>query len=250
MQFNSGHDAILQNTRGTVLADVNPLLRLVYLWMTVGLVVTGIVAAVVASNIETVFSIANAWIVIIIAQLALVVGISWGISKVSPAVATILFLIYSGTVGLTVGVAVFVAMYSTSTGINPALPNITPVAQAFFTTAGLFGTMTVVGFTTKVDLSKYSTFFMMALIGLVIAMVVNIFLRSDMFSIIISVIGVLLFTALTAYDTQKIKNLAMQPEYQQYSDDMKKLSILGALTLYLDFINLFLFLLRLFGRRD
>src|SRR5688572_30580179 len=142
MQYNSGHDAILQNTRGNVLADVNPLLRLVYLWMTVGLVVTGIVAAVVASNIETVFSIANAWIVIIIAQFALVIGISWGISRVSPAVATILFLIYSGTVGLTVGVAVFVALYSTSTGINPAVPDITPVAQAFFTTAGLFGVMT------------------------------------------------------------------------------------------------------------
>jgi len=107
--------------------------------------------------------------------------------------------------------------------------------------------MTVIGFTTKVDLSKFSTFFLMALIGLVIAMLINMFLRSDAFSLVISAFGVLLFTALTAWDTQKIKNLAAQPEYQQYSDDMKRLSILGALTLYLDFINLFLFLLRLFA---
>jgi FtsH-binding integral membrane protein len=251
MRYDNGHDAILRNSQSSALplADVNPLLRLVYMWMTLGLVVTGIVAALVASNIETVISISRFWIVIVIAQLALVMGISWGINKLSPGLASILFVIYSGTIGLTVGVAVFVAMFNTARGLNPAVPDITPVAQAFFTTAGLFGAMTVVGFTTKVDLSKYSTFFMMAILGLVIAMVVNIFLRSDGFSIIISVIGVILFTGLTAYDTQKIKNLAAQPGMQEYSDDMRKLSILGALTLYLDFVNLFLFLLSLFGRR-
>lgn len=247
MRYDNGHDAILQNSRSTAfpIADVNPLLRLVYLWMTVGLVITGAVAAFIASDIQRVMSIANGWIFIVILQLALVIGLSWGIRRVSPSVATILFLVYSASVGLTVGVAVFVAMYSSSKGLD--VPDIMPVAKAFFTTAGLFGAMTVVGFTTKVDLTKFSTFFMMALIGLAIAMIANMFIQSDMFSLAISAFGVLLFTGLTAYDTQKIKNMAAMPEYQQYSDDMSKLSILGALTLYLDFINLFLFLLRLFA---
>jgi FtsH-binding integral membrane protein len=246
--FDNGHDAILQNSRSSAfpLADTNALLRLVYLWMTVGLVVTAGVAAFIASDIDRVMSISRGWIVIIVLQLGLVLALSWGIRRFSPTVASIMFVVYSAAVGLTVGVAVFVAMYSTAKGIG-APPDIMPVAKAFFSTAGLFGAMTVVGFTTKVDLSKFSTFFMMALIGLVIAMLINMFLRSDMFSLVISAFGVLLFTALTAWDTQKIKNLAAQPEYQQYSDDMKRLSILGALTLYLDFINLFLFLLRLFA---
>lgn len=236
--FDNGQEAVLRNTRVGTLADVNPLLRLVYLWMSLGLLVTAGVSFAIAQNEQFVFSIARAWYVIVFLQLGLVLGLSWGIRRVSPAVATGLFFVYAGSVGLTLGV-IFYALVKGGEGMA--------IAKAFFTTAGLFGAMTVVGFTTKVDLSKFSTFFMMGLIGLVIAIIVNMFLRSDGLSFIISVVGVLLFTALTAWDTQKIKMLAMQPELQTYSDDMRKLSILGALELYLDFINLFIFLLRLFA---
>ena len=107
--------------------------------------------------------------------------------------------------------------------------------------------MTLVGLTTKTDLSKYSTYFTMGLIGLFIAMIVNMFLGSGPLDYVISIFGVLLFTALTAYDTQRIAQMASNPKMQVSSEDTLKFSIMGALTLYLDFINLFLFLLRLFG---
>jgi uncharacterized protein len=232
-----------------VMTDARPLLRLVYLWMTVGLVITGAVAAFIASDMERVFSLVTgpAWMLLIFVQLGMVLGLSWGISRMSPTFATGMFLLYSAVTGLTVGVAAFAAMVRVDPKSLNLVYDVAPVAKAFFTTGGLFGAMTIIGFTTKVDLSRYSTFFMMALIGLVIAMVVNIFLRSDAFSFAISAFGVLLFTALTAWDTQKIKNLAAQPEFSDFSDSTRKLAVLGALTLYLDFINLFLFLLRLFS---
>jgi FtsH-binding integral membrane protein len=110
--------------------------------------------------------------------------------------------------------------------------------------------MTIVGYTTKTDLTRYSSYFMMGLIGLVIAMVVNMFLGSGPLDFAISIFGVLLFTGLTAYDTQKIKEMAADPSIEASGSLAAKLGILGALQLYLDFINLFLFLLRLFGRRD
>lgn len=222
--------------------SVQPLLRLVYMWMGLGLLVTGVVSFVIASDVNLVMGVSNFWLPLVIGQLALVFGLSWAIGRISAPVATALFFVYAALNGLMFG-AIFFAYISAGNGYA--------IANAFFTTAGLFGVMTVVGFTTKVDLSKYSTFFMMALIGLVIAMVVNFFLQSTMVEYIISIAGVLIFTALTAWDTQKIKNLAMLPEYQSYNDSMRKLAVMGALTLYLDFINLFLFLLRLFaGGRD
>lgn len=122
------------------------------------------------------------------------------------------------------------------------------ISTAFFSTAAAFGAMTVLGYTTQLDLSKYRSYFIMGLVGLIAAMLVNIFLRSSTFDLIISIFGVFLFLALTAYDTQKIKQLAADPELTSNGEMMMKVSILGALTLYLDFINLFLFLLRLFGR--
>lgn len=222
--------------------DARPLLRLVYMWMSLGLLVTGVVSFVIASNPAFVQGVASLWLPLIIGQLALVFGLGWAIGRIPVGVATGLFFLYAALNGLMFG-AIFFAYIAT--GQSQA------IAAAFFTTAGLFGTMTVIGFTTKVDLSKYSTFFMMALIGLVIAMVVNFFLASSALDYIISIAGVLIFTALTAWDTQKIKNLAMLPEYQSYNDSMRKLAVMGALTLYLDFINIFLFLLRLFaGGRD
>jgi uncharacterized protein len=223
--------------------EVRPLMRLVYLWMGFGLLTTGIVAFVLANNEQLLFSLAPLFPILLFVQLGIVLGLSFLINRVSPNVAGILFFIYAVSIGITFG-ATFYAL--TESGQGAA------IYQAFFTTAGLFGAMTVVGFTTKVDLSRYSSFFMMALIGLVIAIVVNIFLGSSAISFIISVVGVLLFTALTAYDTQKIKQLAAMPEMQEHSDSMAKLAIMGALTLYLDFINIFIFLLQLFagGGRD
>jgi len=120
---------------------------------------------------------------------------------------------------------------------------------AFFSAAGTFAAMSVLGYTTELDLSQYRTYFMMALIGLVIAMVINIFLHSSGLDLIISIAGVLIFTVLTAYDTQKIKRWAADPTFTEDGSLLMKISIMGALTLYLDFVNLFLFLLRLFGRR-
>lgn len=228
----------ITNTR----IEVRPLMRLVYIWMFFGLITTGVVSGALASwigsNPQNYATISNLVLPIFIAQIGIVIGLSWAINRISPAIAGFLFFVYSALMGVTLGVLFFAYI---ATGQSMA------IAQAFFTTAGLFGAMTIIGYTTKVDLTKYSTFFGMALIGLVIAMVVNIFLGSGMLELIISVIGVILFTALTAYDTQKIKNMSMQPEMQQHSDSMARLAIFGALTLYLDFINLFLFLLRLFG---
>lgn len=223
--------------------EIRPLMRLVYIWMMFGLLTTGIISFALSSWIGTNpaqnFQTINVLVLpIFIAQIGIVIGISWGMNRLAPAVAGFLFFVYSALMGVTLGVLFFAYI---AAGQSMA------IAQAFFTTAGLFGVMTVVGYTTKVDLTKYSTYFGMALIGLVIAMVVNFFLGSGMLELIISVVGVILFTALTAYDTQKIKNLSMQPEMQNHSDSMARLAIFGALTLYLDFINLFLFLLRIFG---
>lgn len=251
MFYDNGHEAVLRNSQAGALVDTRPLLRLVYMWMSVGLLVTAAVAWFIASDVQRVLSIVSGgmFILVFIVQLGLVIGLNWGIRRLSPGAAAAMFMVYSASMGLTVGVAVFAAMYSGATPLDP-LPDIMPVAKAFFTTAALFGAMTVIGFTTKVDLSKFSSFFMMALIGLFIAMLVNMFLQSSVFDLAISAFGVLLFTGLTAWDTQKIKEMAQMAEFQEYSDDMRKMSILGALTLYMDVINLFLFLLRLFSHRD
>lgn len=222
--------------------EIRPLMRLVYMWMGFGLLTTAIISGFVAANAAVVQGVANLFFPIIIAQFAIVFGIGWAMNRVSPMVAGGLFFTYAVLNGLTFGV-IFAAYVAAGSGYA--------IMNAFLTTAGLFGAMTVVGYTTKVDLTQFSTFFMMAIIGLVIAMVVNIFLGSTMIDFIISVVGVLLFTGLTAYDTQRIKQMSMMPQYQQHSDAMSKLAIFGALQLYLDFINLFLFLLRLFaGGRD
>lgn len=234
----SGRSTTLSQPMNVAGVEIRPLMRLVYLWMGLGLLVTGFIAWFVASNEELLFSVANMGIVLFIVQIGIVIGLSWAINKISPTVATGLFFAYAASMGLTLSVIVYAYV---SAGEAMA------IAQAFFTTAGLFGVMTVIGFTTNVDLSKFGTFLMMGLIGIILASIVNIFLGSSTLTFIISIIGVLIFTGLTAYDTQKIKEMAALPEMQAHSDMMVRLSIMGALTLYLDFINLFLFLLRLFG---
>jgi FtsH-binding integral membrane protein len=169
---------------------------------------------------------------IIIAQFAIVWFLSARIKTLSFTSATILFALYSVLMGVTMS-CIFVAYTQSS------------IASTFFITAGTFAVMSVYGFTTKKDLTSIGGLLFMALIGLIIASVVNYFLKNSVFDLVISCMGVLIFVGLTAYDTQKIKALVNQ----ENTEENQKMAIIGSLMLYLDFINLFLFLLRLFGRR-
>jgi uncharacterized protein len=226
-------------TLGPITYDrVQPILKWVYTWMGLGLLVTAFVAFITI-NSPALLELAMNRVVFfgaIIGELALVVGLSWGLQRMSPNVAAIMFLVYAAVNGFTLSL---IALIYTSSSI----------VGAFGTAAGLFAVMSVFAFTTKMDLSKWGSYLMMALIGLVIAMVVNMFVQSGPLGFVISAVGVLLFTALTAYDTQKIKRMAASPELQANPSLAVKMSIIGALTLYLDFINLFLHLLRLTGQR-
>ena len=214
------------------------LMRKVYLWMTLALVITGLAAYFVASSTNFVYTLFNNRIlmwVLIIAELGLVFGISAMIHKLSLTTATLLFVLYSAINGITLS-AIFLIF------------DMAVIAKVFFITAGTFAAMAFIGYTTKKDLSGMGKILFMALIGLIIATVVNIFLKSSGLDMIISYIGVLIFVGLTAYDTQKIKNMLYGAEFADES--YQKLALLGSLTLYLDFINLFIYLIRIFGSRD
>ncbi len=214
------------------------LMRKTYLWMTMALVITGLTAFVVATN-SAITSFLNLhhqviW-VLFFAELALVIGINAAINKISLPVATLMFIAYAALNGVT-----FSSLFYVYTAGS--------LAATFLITAGTFGAMSAFGFFTKVDLSSIGKILLMALIGLIIATVVNIFMESSALEMILSYVGVLIFVGLTAYDTQKIKNMfLMAPDA---SSTMQKYALLGALMLYLDFINLFLYLLRIFGKRD
>jgi hypothetical protein len=158
---------------------------------------------------------------------------SFGYQKLSPAIMTLLFLAFSVLMGMSLS---FILLVYTAASVY----------KTFFITAGMFGIMAVTGYTTRTDLTKFGSIMMMGLIGLIIAMLVNFFLKSTVMEYIISVVGVLIFTGLTAYDVQKLKRIGSTEMDQA---NTRKMSIMGALTLYLDFINLFLFLLRLLGDR-
>ena len=203
--------------------------------MALALVITGVTAYGVATTPSLLIAIVTNKALfwgLIIAELALVFAVSGAINRLSLATATLLFVIYSVVNGATLSV-IFLA-YS-----MPA------IIQTFFITAGTFGVMALVGYTTKTDLTSLGKLLFMALIGLVIATVVNMFVGSTGFDYILSYVGVLIFVGLTAYDTQKIKQMCMQAP--DAGEHMQKLALLGALSLYLDFINLFLYLLRIFG---
>ncbi|MFO7322817.1 MAG: Bax inhibitor-1/YccA family protein [Chloroflexota bacterium] len=233
MSFTLGERAIPSSL---TYAEVRPLLRWVYAWMFLGLMVTAAVAFLANTNEALIQLRSNPGVVFgsVFAQLALVVGISWGIRRLSPGVAASLFMLYAALNGF---VFSMLLLYF----------EVGSVFAAFGTTAVLFGAMSVVGYTTEMDLTKLGGYLFMALIGLVLAMIVNLFLGSGPLEYIISIIGVLIFTGLTAYDTQKLKQMAADPALQADGATVARLSIIGALTLYLDFINLFLFLLRLMG---
>lgn len=219
--------------------DMSDLMRNVYLWMFMGMLVTAGMT-VLTINVPALFSLAsNSWIVLgtFIVQLLLVGSLVVAVQRMSTGMAILLFLGYAASVGFTLTMVLL--YYSVGT-----------ITMAFTTAAALFLAMSIVGMTTSMDLTKWSTYLFMGLIGLMIAMVLNVFLfQSSTFDLILSIGGVILFTALTAYDTQKIKRMASNPEIQAGGGALlTKLSILGALALYLDFLNLFLFLLRIFGR--
>jgi FtsH-binding integral membrane protein len=203
------------------------------------LVITGLTAYYVASS-ETIMMaiISNQLLfwVLIIAELGLVFGLSAAINKLSLTTATVMFVVYSVINGVTMSF-IFLAYTMTS------------ITSVFFITAGTFAAMAAFGYFTKTDLSTMGKILMMALIGLIIATIVNIFLKSSGMEMILNYVGVLIFVGLTAYDSQKIKQMLL--EAPDAGEAAQKVALLGALSLYLDFINLFLYLLRLFGtRRD
>jgi FtsH-binding integral membrane protein len=218
--------------------DVRSVLQWVYLWMALGLLVTAGVAfmTVNTSALLNLLATPALWIAVI-AELILVLVLSAALPKLSPGLASLLFFAYAALNGFTLA-GIFL-VYTGGT-----------ITAAFGATAALFGAMTVVGFTTQMDLTRMGTYLMMGLIGLVIAMLINLFLGSSGLDLVITLGGVLIFTALAAYDTQKIKRMANSVDIQADGSLAMKLSVMGALMLYLDFINLFLFLLRLLGRRD
>ena len=214
------------------------LMRKVYVWMSLALVLTGVTAYGVATSPGVLNAIFNNQILfwgLVIAEFALVIGISAAIHKLSLTTATLMFVLYSVINGAVLS-SIFL-IYTMSS-----------IASVFFITAGTFAVMAFIGYTTKKDLTSMGKILFMALIGIIIATIVNIFLKSSGLEMIVSYLGVLIFVGLTAYDSQKIKNMLMMAP--DAGEGAQKLALLGALTLYLDFINLFIYLLRIFGRRE
>jgi FtsH-binding integral membrane protein len=209
----------------------------VYGWMTIGLLSTAFTALVVSSSpamLKAIFGSGLIW-VLVIAELAIAFGFRLALNAVPVVVAAGMFLLYSILTGATLSILLLV--YTKSS-----------VASTFFITAGMFAGISAFGYITKRSLDSVGSFCMMGLWGLLIASVVNLFMRSDSMSWIISFIGVIVFTGLTAYDTQKIKQA--YAEGGSGSAMNRKVALLGAFELYLDFINLFIYLLRFLGRRD
>lgn len=213
----------------------------VYGWMTLALCLTGLTALYTASNeqlISAIFGSSFGFWALIIGTFLLVGWLMVAIRKMSAVTATLVFLGYSILNGV-----LFSSIFMVYTSAS--------IALTFFITAGTFGAMSIYGYFTRADLSRIGNIAVMALIGVIIASLVNLFMQNETLYWIISYAGVAIFVALVAYDTQKIKNIALYGFEEEGGVAMeKKASIMGALTLYLDFINLFLFLLRLFGRRD
>ena len=212
-------------------------IRKVYNWMALSLLLTGTVAWWVSGTpamIELIFSSKFTFYGLLIGELLLVMYLTASINKLSSVTASLLLMVYSAMNGLTLSV-IFLAYTSAS------------ITTTFLITAGTFGVMSIYGYTTKQDLTKIGSLAFMGLIGLIIASVVNLFFHNEMMYWIITYVGVLIFVALVAYDTQKIKRM-----HQAGFEDpevAEKGAVLGALALYLDFINLFLYMLRIFGGR-
>jgi FtsH-binding integral membrane protein len=208
----------------------------VYGWMTVGLLVTAFTSLVVASSpelIQTLYVSGGIWI-LVIAELGIALGFGWALRVVPVPLAAAMFLVYSVLTGATLSILLLVYTLSS-------------VAATFFITAGMFAGISAFGYVTKRDLTSIGSFCIMGLWGLIIASVVNIFLQSNGMSWLISFIGVIVFTGLTAYDTQKFKQSYAVGESGSAMN--RKIALLGAFALYLDFVNLFIYMLRFMGNR-
>jgi FtsH-binding integral membrane protein len=249
MKFNKQRSTVHSSASEAIIDEgLRAYMLKVYNYMGSGVLLTGVIAlmffkiAVVTSDGGEIIGLTNfgnsiynsglKW-VIMLAPLAVVFYMSFGIAKMSAAKAQTTFWVFAALMGASLS-SIFL-MY---TGAS--------ITRVFFITAGTFGAMSIYGYTTKKDLTKLGSFLMMGLFGIIIASVVNIFMKSTMMYFVISILGVLIFVGLTAYDTQKIKNMYMASDSGEL---MGKKAVMGALTLYLDFINLFIMLLRLFGQR-
>jgi len=250
MEFNKQNIQSRTTTTATHVIDegLRAYMLKVYNYMASGILITGFVSlflfklSVVTSadgSIAGLTDIGNAlynsalmWIVML-APLGIVFYMSFGIRKMSATKAQMLFWVFAALMGASLS-----SIFLVYTGAS--------ITRVFFITAGTFGAMSIYGYTTKKDLTKLGSFLMMGLFGIIIASIVNIFMKSTMMYFVISIIGVLVFVGLTAYDTQKIKNMYLVSDSGEI---IGKKAVMGALTLYLDFINLFIMLLRLFGQR-
>ena len=214
----------------------------VYNYMASGVLLTGIVALLFANTglVNTLFNAETGsptllyWVALF-APLGIVFGLSFGINRMSAATAQLLFWGYAGLLGVSLS-----TLFLVYTGVS--------IAQTFFAVAVAFMALSLWGYTTKKDLSGWGSFLLMGVVGIFVAMLINIFLRSPAMDLAISAIGVLVFAGLTAYDTQKIKSIYF--EVAGHGELMAKTAIIGALNLYIDFINMFLFLLRFMGNRE
>ena len=235
-ETNGFQTAVQAENEATLQRYVASVMRRVYGKMTLGLLVTAIVAFLIVSS-ETALALifsssATIWILFAV-ELGLVIYLSARIEKLSTVTASALFYAYSALNGVVLA-PIFLAYTGTS------------IAVTFAITAGTFGAMTIFGYVTRQDLSKIGSYLFMALIGLILCTIVNLFKRSSMMSLLISCAGVLIFVGLTAWDTQAIKRMTAEADPSMVG----KVATMGALTLYLDFINLFLYLLRFFGNRN
>ena len=233
---NYQHEISAQRTLDRSVAST--LMRSVYYWMAGALAITGLTAMLVANNpalLNFLFSSPTLVWGLLIGEIVLVLILSAAINRLSFSTATLLFILYSVVNGVTLS-SIFVVYTQGS------------IASTFFITAGMFGGLALYGSVTKKDLSGMGRFLFMTLIGLIIASIVNIFMHSEMLYWITTFVGVLVFAGLTAWDAQKIQQMALMAD--DVNESTQKMALLGALTLYLDFINLFLYLLRIFGKRN
>ena len=248
MEFNKQSTSVRSSASEAIIDQgLRAYMLKVYNYMASGVLLTGLIAlaffkmAVVSESGQiigltnfgnTIYGSGLKW-VIMLAPLAVVFYMSFGIAKMSAAKAQTTFWVFAALMGASLS-----SIFLIYTGAS--------ITRVFFITAGTFGAMSIYGYTTKKDLTKLGSFLMMGLFGIIIASIVNIFMKSSMMYFVISIIGVLVFVGLTAYDTQKIKNMYMASDSGEL---IGKKAVMGALTLYLDFINLFIMLLRLFGQR-
>lgn len=226
-------------TSGSEVSTFAVLMRNVYTWMTCALMMTGLTAMIVARNADWVMAIATNSVLLwtlLIAEIGLVFFISFCLNKISFITAGLFFALYAILNGVTMS---FIMLVYTAESI----------AQAFFVTAATFGGMSLYGYFTKRDLTGIGRVLIMGLWGLIVATLVNLFWHNDTLTSILNYAGVIIFVGLTAYDTQKIKGMLTQAQYSGVNDQTNKLALLGSIVLYLDFINLFLKLLSIMGKR-